>query len=92
MIIFIGADHGGWHLKEQLKRAAFAKRITWHDIGSVKLDLGDDYPVIAATLARRVARTRGRGVLLCRTGVGVCMVANKVRGVRAATAPTMTIA
>lgn len=92
MIICIGADHGGWHLKEQLKRAAFAKRITWHDLGSTALDPGDDYPIVAVKLARRVARTKGRGVLICRTGVGVCIVANKIRGIRAVTAPTSTIA
>jgi len=92
MTIFIAADHGGWHLKEQLKRAAFTKSITWHDLGSTKLDLTDDYPAIATRLARRVARAKGRGVLICRTGVGVCMVANKIKGVRAATAPTITIA
>lgn len=92
MTIFIAADHGGWHLKEQLKRAAFAKRIVWHDLGSAKLDLNDDYPAIAAKLARRVARTKGRGVLICRTGVGVCMVANKTKDIRAAAVPTPTIA
>lgn len=92
MIIFIGADHGGWHLKEQLKRVPFAKRITWHDLGSSKLDPLDDYPTVAVKLARRAARSKGRGILICRTGVGVCIVANKVKGVRAVTAPTPTIA
>jgi ribose 5-phosphate isomerase B len=84
MRIAIGADHAGFPLKEQV-RAALERR------GHLVADYGTDsqqstdYPDYAAVVAREVASGRAdRGVLVCFTGVGMSMAANKVPGIRAA--------
>jgi len=85
MRIAIGADHGGFEMKEQL-----AKKLTdaGHDVvdfGNTRLDPLDDYPDFAIPLARAVAAGQAeRGVLLCGSGVGASVAANKVTGARAA--------
>ncbi len=92
MKIFIATDHGGWHLKEQLINAKLPVRISWQDVSNQTLDPKDDYPLIAARLAKKVARSKERGILICRTGVGMCIAANKIKGVRAGTAHSPKIA
>jgi ribose 5-phosphate isomerase B len=84
MRIAIGSDHAGFELKEQL---AARLRAAGHDV----LDCGTqspepaDYPVYARAVARAVAGGEaGAGVLVCGTGIGVSIAANRVRGVRAA--------
>lgn len=90
--IFIGSDHAGFMLKERLKKYMAEKAIPYEDMGNLKLDPGDDYPDYAEKVARKVAETGGRGVLVCDSGVGVCIAANKVRGVRAVNASSERIA
>jgi ribose 5-phosphate isomerase B len=80
----IAADHGGFALKNELK-----ERLSAHfelvDFGACELDLQDDYPDFAVPLARAVAAgTVEVGIILCGSGVGACVAANKVAGVRAA--------
>lgn len=82
--VALGADHGGYRLKETLKE-------TIHSLGYVTLDCGTsgtesvDYPDFALAVAELVGRGRAwRGVLVDGAGIGSCMVANKVPGVRAA--------
>lgn len=84
MKIALGADHRGFRLKESLRGRL-------EDEGHRVLDLGTDsvescdYPVYACRVASAVARRRARfGILLCGTGIGMSIAANKVRGVRAA--------
>lgn len=85
MRVYIGADHGGFKMKEALKTWLQAKRVAVVDVGNSKLVTTDDYPDFAKLVARKVAaNSDSRGVLLCRNGVGVCIVANKVKGIRAA--------
>lgn len=80
----LAADHGGFELKEQL---AGKLRSTGHevvDFGDYQLDPEDDYPDFVVPLARAVARGEvDRGVAICGSGVGACIVANKMPGVRA---------
>jgi ribose 5-phosphate isomerase B len=82
--IGIAADHGGYDLKEQLARRL---RETGHeviDFGDVQPTSDDDYPDFVVPLARSVARGEvDRGVAICGSGVGACVIANKVPGVRA---------
>jgi len=86
-MITIGADHGGYRLKESLKVRLRKAGYRVHDVGAQAHDPKDDYPVFAERLGRIVAKKRtARGILICRNGVGVCIAANKVRGVRAVTA------
>lgn len=84
MKIFIGADHRGFELKEKIARWLFEMEHAYQDLGAVTLDPGDDYPKYAEEVASLVAKTEGsRGVLLCGSGVGVDVVANKFDGIRA---------
>lgn len=92
-MLYIGADHGGYKLKELLKHHLEKSRIPFRDLGARSLNPQDDYPPIAQKVARAVARgRRAGGVLLCRSGVGVAIVANKVKGVRAVLAPDAWLA
>lgn len=91
MTIILGADHGGYRFKEALKRF-LGVAYDVKDLGNAVEDRNDDYPAIALRVAQQIARTHGRGILICRSGVGVCIVANKVRGIRAVHAQTAAIA
>ena len=80
----IAADHGGFGLKEQLSVRLSAAGHDVVDLGNRHLDPEDDYPDFIVPLARAVARGElDRGVAICGSGVGACIAANKVPGVRA---------
>lgn len=66
-----------------MKRALAKRGIAFTDLGSDHLNPTDDYPDYGEALARKVSDTGGRGVLLCANAVGVCIAANKVKGIRA---------
>lgn len=84
MKIFIGADHRGYELKEKIARWLFEMDRAFQDLGAQSLDPHDDYTKYAEEVASLVGKTEGaRGVLLCGSGVGVDVVANKFDGVRA---------
>ena len=84
MKIFIGADHRGFELKEKIACWLFEMEHAYQDLGAVTFDPNDDYPKYAEEVASLVAKTEGsRGVLLCGSGVGVDVVANKFDGIRA---------
>jgi ribose 5-phosphate isomerase B len=83
--IGVAADHGGFQLKVQLTAALNAGGYDVADFGAHELVTGDDYPDYVVPLARAVARGEvTRGVAICGSGVGACVAANKVPGVRAA--------
>ena len=85
MHIGIAADHGGFELKAQLTAALKAAGYEVTDFGAHELVTGDDYPDVLVPLARAVAKGEvARGVAICGSGVGACVAANKVSGVRAA--------
>jgi len=84
MNIAIGADHGGFQLKNQLRDALIAAGHQVHDFGANSAE-SSDYPDYAGPVAQAVADgTAERGILICGSGVGMAIAANKVRGVRAA--------
>jgi len=86
--IGVATDHGGFALEQDLvsKLRAAGHEVT--DFGARALDPGDDYPDFVIPLARAVAAGQvERGVVLCGSGVGASVCANKVRGVRAAVIP-----
>ncbi len=84
MKIFIGADHRGFGLKGLLYKQLAARGHDVTDCGPHALDTDDDYPDYALKVAQGVAGHLGaRGILVCGSGVGMDVVANKVRGVRA---------
>jgi ribose 5-phosphate isomerase B len=80
----IAADHGGFELKQYLAEALRNAGCQVIDFGSRKLTPDDDYPDFVVPLARAVARGDVfRGVAICGSGVGACVAANKLAGVRA---------
>jgi len=85
MRIGIAADHGGFELKVQLIAALKAAGYEVADFGAHEFVTGDDYPDFVVPLAKAVARGEvTRGLAICGSGVGACVAANKVPGVRAA--------
>ena len=86
MRVAFGADHAGWELKNALAAAA---REAGHDVADLGAHDGGsvDYPDFGAAVGRAVTDgTADRGVLVCGTGIGISIAANKVPGVRAAVA------
>jgi len=83
-VVVFGADHGGYELKEQLKTAAAAAGYDIVDCGTHSAE-SVDYPDFAYAVARMVADGRAwRGIIIDGAGIGSCMAANKVPGIRAA--------
>jgi RpiB/LacA/LacB family sugar-phosphate isomerase len=81
----LGADHGGWELKETLKAWLRERGVKIQDFGALTRDPADDYPDFARPVAEAVAAGKaGLGLLICTSGVGMTITANKVAGVRAA--------
>ena len=83
-MIALAADHGGYYLKEAVKKNLELKGIEFKDFGTYDT-LSVDYPVYAEKAARAVADGEcSLGIICCGTGIGVSMVANKIKGIRAA--------
>jgi len=92
MRISIGADHRGFPLKQQLVPWLRSQGHEVADVGTTS-DQSTDYPIYASQVARQVAQGQAeRGILVCGTGVGMCITANKVRGVRATVAADEALA
>jgi len=101
-MLYIGADHRGYNLKEALKKyleelsnefsARGGPALGWEDMGALSYDPNDDYPDYALAVAKKVADrpeagqpwAGNRGILICGAGVGVDIVANKIKGIRSA--------
>lgn len=84
MKVFLGADHRGFEAKESLKEFLSTEGYEVEDKGAHEYDAADDYPDFAYPVAKAVAADKNaRGILLCGSGMGMDVVANKVKGVRA---------
>lgn len=82
--IVIGSDHGGYEYKEQIVSHLKEKGYECVDVGTYSTD-SCDYPVIARTVTTKITTGEAdRGILICGTGIGMSIVANKVKGIRAA--------
>lgn len=83
-MIVIGADHGGYKLKEEIKKYLEEKEIKYEDKGTYSED-SVDYPNIAKAVASEVSNKKADiGILICRSGIGMSMCANKFKNVRCA--------
>ncbi len=83
-MIAIGSDHGGYALKQEIMKHLTERNIEYKDFGCYE-ESSCDYPVYAKLVAREVAEGRSeRGILICGTGIGISISANKVPGIRAA--------
>ena len=98
-MIYLGADHGGFDLKEKIKKWLKLWGYEWEDLGNTVYEKEDDYPSFAIAVAQRVAEeekngnsypkswlSRPKGVITCRSAAGMVIAANKVKGGRCATA------
>jgi ribose 5-phosphate isomerase B len=84
MEIAIGSDHGGYDLKEKIKELLDERGIEYKDFGTDSTD-SVDYPDYASLVSKAVAAEEyDKGILICGTGIGMSMAANKVPGIRAA--------
>lgn len=84
MKVAIGADHGGYPLKEEIKQLLDSMQIEYQDFGCDSEE-SVDYPDFALPVAQKVAAGEfDRGILVCGTGVGMSIAANKIKGVRCA--------
>ncbi len=84
-MIYLDGDHRGYWLREQIRLWLYQWQLPFKVVGDKKLSPEDDYPLIAAKLARKVAShpESAVGILVCGSGVGVSMAANKIAGIRA---------
>lgn len=87
MRVYIGADHRGFQLKEEIKMWLIENKISVKDMGAFEYDPQDDYPIYAEKVAKRVAEDLDknlytRGIVICGSGVGVDIVANKFKHIR----------
>ena len=84
MRVVIGADHGGYALKDELKPFLESLGHVMIDVGAHTLDPADDFPDFTQPLARSIASGQAdRGIMICGSGVGASVAANKVKGIRA---------
>jgi len=83
--VAIAADHGGFDLKKELVPWLKEQGFRVLDLGAASYDALDDYPDFALAVAKAVAGGKAkRGIIICGSGVGACVVANKISGIRAA--------
>jgi ribose 5-phosphate isomerase B len=84
-VIYLGADHRGFSLKEELKKYLDQQGYEYRDLGNVEYNPDDDYPDFVFPVAHQVAEggEGHRGIVMCGSGVGACVAANKVNGIRA---------
>ena len=83
-MIALGSDHGGYKLKEEIKRYLEEKEIEYTDCGTFNEE-SVDYPDIAKTVALEIQdKECDKGILVCRSGIGMSIVANKFKGIRCA--------
>lgn len=85
MRIYLGSDHAGLALKDELQTYLKENGYDVLDLGAFNAEPPTDYPDIAHEVAEKVRENNGgRGILICGTGIGMCMAANKIHGVRGA--------
>lgn len=90
--IYLGSDHAGFRLKKQIQTYVEDKGYRVVDLGVFE-EVPSDYPDIAREVGEKVAENKDSfGILICGTGIGMCMTANKVKGIRAANAESTTYA
>ena len=83
-MIYLGSDHAGFYLKQAIKKFLDSKNLMYQDLGGFSTKKPDDYPDYAEVVAKAVVKNKdNRGILICGTGTGMVIAANKIKGVRA---------
>jgi len=83
-MVYISSDHRGFEVKNKIRQFFSENGILHQDLGPFEYKEDDDYPFYAFELARMVVTNQGMGILVCRSGAGMTIAANKVAGGRAA--------
>jgi ribose 5-phosphate isomerase B len=81
--IFIGSDHRGFELKNKVKDYLEGRGFDVVDVGPLKYNKDDDFIDYAKKVSKNVLRDKGRGILICGSGQGMSVTANKIKGIRA---------
>jgi ribose 5-phosphate isomerase B len=81
--IILGSDHRGYAAKQYIKLILTQMKVPFEDVGPMS-GLNIDYPAIAGAVADRVINKQSEGILICGTGIGMSIAANKIKGIRAA--------
>jgi ribose 5-phosphate isomerase B len=87
MKVYIGADHNGYHMRKALLEHLKKSGYDTEDDGDQQLNPEDDYPIFAAKVVSGIKASNdhdARGILICGSGQGMCMAANRFKGIRAA--------
>jgi ribose 5-phosphate isomerase B len=85
MKLYLGSDHAGFFLKQKIKFFLNKKNIPYEDLGDFQKNTEDDYPDFILPVAKKVSREKNaRGIIIGGTGQGEAMIANKIKGIRAA--------
>lgn len=87
-MIYLGADHGGYTFKEKIKEYLKELKIEFEDLGNLKFEPDDDFVDYAILVARKVVEMNAKGILVCTNGEGMCVAANKIKGIRAVSPST----
>ena len=83
-MIALGCDHGGYKLKEEIKKYLEENEMSYKDFGTMNEER-TDYPIFAEAVAKSIqSKECDKGILICKTGVGMVLVANKFKGIRCA--------
>ena len=82
-MIYIGADHRGFRLKEEISKWLESQHYEFRDLGAKEYDKEDDYPDISIKVAETVATEGAKGIIICGSGAGASIAADKVKGIRA---------
>jgi|SRR3990172_1350765 len=84
MKVYVASDHAGFELKERIKSYLQNNKYEIEDCGAFVFDKNDDYPDFISVAAQKVSNDRqSKGIVLGKSGAGECIVANKIKGVRA---------
>ena len=84
-MIYLGADHRGYNLKEEIKKFFEVEKIEFKDLGNLNYDENDDYPDFVKKVVEKVLSKpkKDKGILICGTGIGMSIAANKFKGIKA---------
>jgi ribose 5-phosphate isomerase B len=84
-MLYLGADHRGFEMKEEIKKYLDEKKIVFEDLGNGQYDKTDDFPIFARLVTIKIAEdfSAHRGILFCGSGAGMSIVANRTKGIRA---------
>jgi len=93
-MLYLGSDHRGFALKERIKAFLDGLSLPYEDLGNLTYDALDDYPDFAKLVAEKVAEnpSENRGILICASGIGMDIAANRHKGARSALAWNVEVA